>query len=146
MLTVVTLGGDTVLNVTTISAVVVRVFETTPTGVNKFGKSVLGNDGLSTDITARSVGVNISSVQTVVKGVVSLDGTGEVVGNITVVVTDGVVVCVISVQALTSVFFTEVWTSALVLVTTILTFLPGTPPNVAVTGVSVTFVTGLVCV
>lgn len=51
---------------------------------------------------------------------------------------------VLSVQALTSVFFTEVWTSELVLVTTILTFLPGTPPNVAVTGVSVTFVTGLV--
>lgn len=49
-----------------------------------------------------------------------------------------------SVQALTSVFLTEVWTSELVLVTTILTFLPGTPLNVAVTGVSPTVVTGLV--
>lgn len=64
VVTVVTLGGDAVLNVTTISAVVVRVLETTPTDVNKFGKSVVGNDGLSTDITERSVGVNISSVQT----------------------------------------------------------------------------------
>lgn len=64
VVTVVTFGGVTLLKVTRISAVGDGVFETTPTEVNKFGRSVWGKDGLVTDMTEVSVGVSISSVHT----------------------------------------------------------------------------------